>query len=87
MAAHRGRLPVVMLGVGAAFAFHAGTASRAPRWMREAGLEWLHRLFGQPGRLWRRYAYTNSLFLGRTVREAMASMANWLRARPGDPER
>lgn len=87
MAAHRGRLPVVMLGVGAAFAFHAGTASRAPRWMREAGLEWLHRLFGQPGRLWRRYAYTNSLFLGRTVREAMASMASWLRARPGDPER
>ena len=87
MAAHRGRLPVVMLGVGAAFAFHAGTAARAPRWMREGGLEWLHRLSGQPGRLWRRYAYTNSLFLGKTLREALGSLASWLRARPGDPER
>lgn len=87
MAERRGRLPVLMLGVGAAFAFHAGTAARAPRWMRDGGLEWLHRLAVQPGRLWRRYAYTNSLFVGRTVREALGSVANWLRARPGDPER
>jgi N-acetylglucosaminyldiphosphoundecaprenol N-acetyl-beta-D-mannosaminyltransferase len=38
MQAHRGRINAVMLGVGAAFDFHAGTVSRAPLWMREHGL-------------------------------------------------
>ena len=68
MAAHRGRIPAVMLGVGAAFEFHAGVVSRAPQWMRDHGFEWLHRLSSQPGRLWRRYAYTNSLFLAKRPR-------------------
>lgn len=45
----------VMIGVGAAFDFHAGTIKRAPRWMQRSGLEWLHRLFSEPRRLWRRY--------------------------------
>jgi N-acetylglucosaminyldiphosphoundecaprenol N-acetyl-beta-D-mannosaminyltransferase len=45
----------VLLGVGAAFDFHAGTVKRAPRWMRDNGFEWLHRLFSEPRRLWRRY--------------------------------
>lgn len=60
---HRGRIPAVMLGVGAAFAFIAGVAPRAPLWMQKAGLEWLHRLFSDPGRLWKRYLATNSAFL------------------------
>jgi exopolysaccharide biosynthesis WecB/TagA/CpsF family protein len=79
MARHRGRVPAVMLGVGAAFEFHAGTAARAPRWMRERGLEWLHRMWTQPRRLWRRYVFSNSLFIARTAREAMSSVAHKLR--------
>ena len=63
MLAHRGRVNAVMLGVGAAFDFHAGTVSRAPRWMRENGLEWLHRLASEPRRLWKRYLVTNTLFI------------------------
>ncbi len=62
MAAHRGRIPAVMLGVGAAFDFHAGSVRQAPRWMQGAGLEWLFRLLMEPRRLWRRYARHNSRF-------------------------
>lgn len=67
MAEHRGRINAVMIGVGAAFDFHAGTVQRAPRWMRDNGLEWLHRLWTEPGRLWRRYLVTNTLFLLRAA--------------------
>ena len=84
MAQHRGRIPAVMLGVGAAFEFHAGTVSRAPHWMREHGLEWLHRLASQPRRLWRRYLFSNSLFLAKLAREAARSIADRLRP-PGGP--
>ena len=63
MLAHRGRVKAVMLGVGAAFDFHAGTSSRAPAWMRENGLEWLHRLLSEPRRLGKRYLVTNTLFV------------------------
>jgi N-acetylglucosaminyldiphosphoundecaprenol N-acetyl-beta-D-mannosaminyltransferase len=56
MAAHVGRLRApVLLGVGAAFDFHAGMVRRAPVWMQRAGLEWLFRLLSEPRRLWRRY--------------------------------
>jgi exopolysaccharide biosynthesis WecB/TagA/CpsF family protein len=87
LAAHRGRLPCVMLGVGAAFDFYAGTVTRAPVWMRNHGLEWLHRLLSEPRRLWRRYAVTNSLFLAMSLMEALQSAFRWLRTRPGMPER
>jgi len=63
MLAHRGRIHGVMIGVGAAFDFHAGTVARAPAWMRANGLEWLHRLASEPRRLWRRYLVTNTLFI------------------------
>ena len=69
MAAHRGRVQAVMLGVGAAFDFHAGTVTRAPAWMRSHGLEWLHRLYSEPRRLGRRYLTTNSLFLAGALRQ------------------
>jgi N-acetylglucosaminyldiphosphoundecaprenol N-acetyl-beta-D-mannosaminyltransferase len=63
MATHRHRLPMVMVGVGAAFDYHAGTLARAPiRWQR-AGLEWLYRLAMEPKRLGRRYLITNTQFL------------------------
>jgi N-acetylglucosaminyldiphosphoundecaprenol N-acetyl-beta-D-mannosaminyltransferase len=54
---HRLRVPV-MLGVGAAFDMNSGNLRRAPRWMRDWGLEWLYRLWADPRRLWRRYLIT-----------------------------
>jgi len=55
--------PALVLGVGAAFDFLAETKHRAPRWMRRAGLEWLHRLISEPRRLSSRYLRTNTSFL------------------------
>jgi N-acetylglucosaminyldiphosphoundecaprenol N-acetyl-beta-D-mannosaminyltransferase len=63
MAAHRNRIHAVMIGVGAAFDYHAGTVQRAPLWMQRNGLEWLHRLCSEPNRLWKRYFVTNTLFI------------------------
>lgn len=68
---HRGRIPAVMLGLGAAFDFHAGQVQRAPAWMRRHGLEWLHRLMSDPRRLWWRYLSTNSLFVARSLRDLL----------------
>lgn len=63
MAAHKGHIQAVMLGVGAAFDIHAGLKSQAPPWMQRAALEWLFRLVSEPRRLWRRYLYHNPRFL------------------------
>ena len=73
MAEHRGRVRAVMVGVGAAFDFHAGTVPRAPRWMRDHGLEWLHRLLSEPRRLWRRYLLTNLAFIALASRQLLAT--------------
>lgn len=69
MAEHRDRINAVMIGVGAAFDFHAGTVRRAPAWMRDNGLEWLHRLMTEPQRLWKRYLVTNTLFCLAAARQ------------------
>ena len=61
--AQRGLIPAVMLGVGAAFDFHAGTKPQAPGWMQNIGLEWLFRLLSEPRRLWKRYLYHNPRFV------------------------
>jgi N-acetylglucosaminyldiphosphoundecaprenol N-acetyl-beta-D-mannosaminyltransferase len=53
----------LLVGVGAAFDFHAGLVSQAPGWMQRNGLEWTYRLSREPRRLWRRYARYNPLFL------------------------
>ena len=71
MAGHRGRVQAVMIGVGAAFDFHAGTVQRAPAWMRDNGLEWLHRLISEPRRLWKRYLVTNTLFVVGAARQLL----------------
>jgi N-acetylglucosaminyldiphosphoundecaprenol N-acetyl-beta-D-mannosaminyltransferase len=64
MSSHKTMLPgVVMLGVGAAFDFHAGRVRQAPAWMQRNGLEWFHRLMMEPRRLWRRYLLQTPLFL------------------------
>lgn len=60
---HKGRVNGVMLGVGAAFDFHAGTAKRAPKWMQECYLEWLYRLIQDPRRLMKRYVRSNAQFI------------------------
>lgn len=64
MHANRGRLKAaVLVGVGAAFDFHAGLKKQAPLWMRERGFEWLFRLSQEPKRLWRRYLVYGSEFV------------------------
>lgn len=68
MAQHRGKIHAVMLGVGAAFDYHAGTIQRAPVWMQKVGLEWFHRLCSEPRRLAKRYAVTNTVFVYRTLK-------------------
>jgi exopolysaccharide biosynthesis WecB/TagA/CpsF family protein len=60
---HLGKVHAAMMAVGAAFDFHAGTVKQAPGWMQNAGLEWLFRLIQEPKRLWKRYLFTNSIFI------------------------
>jgi N-acetylglucosaminyldiphosphoundecaprenol N-acetyl-beta-D-mannosaminyltransferase len=53
----------LLVGVGAAFDFHAGLVPQAPRWLQRAGLEWAYRLAHEPRRLWRRYSRQNPRFI------------------------
>ena len=72
----RPRLEVpVMCAVGAAFDFHAGRVSQAPRWMQERGLEWTYRIAQEPRRLLPRYLYTNPRFLLGFARQYLAERA------------
>ena len=73
MATMRPRLQAPLLvGVGAAFDFHAGLVPQAPSWMQRSGLEWVYRLWQEPRRLWRRYARYNPLFVGGFARQYLA---------------
>jgi N-acetylglucosaminyldiphosphoundecaprenol N-acetyl-beta-D-mannosaminyltransferase len=58
-----------LIGIGAAFDFHAGTKRRAPVWMQHAGLEWLFRLMTEPRRFAHRYLIDNSLFIGHMLQQ------------------
>ncbi len=69
----------VILCVGAAFDFVAGTMERAPSWMRRSGLEWVHRLSREPRRLWRRYLIGNPRFVVGIVRDRLRGVS---RTRP-----
>ena len=53
----------VMIGVGAAFLFHTGVIQDSPQWVKNVGLQWLHRLLQEPARLWRRYLLNNPRFI------------------------
>jgi N-acetylglucosaminyldiphosphoundecaprenol N-acetyl-beta-D-mannosaminyltransferase len=66
---HLGKIPAVMITVGAAFDFIAGTKKRAPLWMQRMGLEWFHRLVHNPRRLWRRYLVSNIFFIILAISE------------------
>jgi N-acetylglucosaminyldiphosphoundecaprenol N-acetyl-beta-D-mannosaminyltransferase len=63
MAEHKGKIFACMLGFGQAFKVYAGMEKRLPSWMRNLSLEWIYRLYLEPKRLWKRYFYTNSIFL------------------------
>jgi N-acetylglucosaminyldiphosphoundecaprenol N-acetyl-beta-D-mannosaminyltransferase len=63
----------VIITVGAAFDFIAGSKRRAPRWMQTIGLEWLFRLLQEPRRLGRRYAVGNSRFVVDAAQEVWMS--------------
>jgi N-acetylglucosaminyldiphosphoundecaprenol N-acetyl-beta-D-mannosaminyltransferase len=75
MAAHKGTVDAVMVGVGAAFDFLAGRKRQAPKLMQQLGLEWLFRLLNEPRRLWRRYLYRNPrfvvLFMMQLIRQTL----------------
>lgn len=67
--------PAVLLGVGAAIDFVAGTAKRAPGWVSASGLEWLYRLLREPRRLWKRYLLRDPKFLVILLRELRTTRA------------
>jgi N-acetylglucosaminyldiphosphoundecaprenol N-acetyl-beta-D-mannosaminyltransferase len=72
MAQMRPRLEApVLIGVGAAFDFHAGLVPQAPVWIQESGLEWAYRLVHEPRRLWRRYSRYNPRFVGAFGRQLL----------------
>jgi N-acetylglucosaminyldiphosphoundecaprenol N-acetyl-beta-D-mannosaminyltransferase len=87
MAQHVGRLSAaVLIGVGAAFDFHAGLKRQAPRWMQRNGLEWFFRLLNEPRRLWRRYLVNNPLFVWQTLLQMWRSKTAPAPTR-GEPDR
>lgn len=87
MAAERGRLPAVMLGVGAAFDFIAGRTPQAPAALQRAGMEWAFRLATEPRRLWRRYLVHNPRFAARAALQvARARAAAHVRTGTAVPE-
>jgi N-acetylglucosaminyldiphosphoundecaprenol N-acetyl-beta-D-mannosaminyltransferase len=68
MASNRDALHAsALIGVGAAFDFHAGLKPEAPTWVRDSGLEWAYRLFREPKRLARRYLKNNPAFVRRIL--------------------
>ncbi|MDO9582610.1 MAG: WecB/TagA/CpsF family glycosyltransferase [Desulfomicrobium sp.] len=73
---NKGRIKAVMLGVGAAFDFHAGMLKRAPLWFQNSGLEWFYRLIQEPRRLFFRYATTNSLFIWNLLMDKFFRSSN-----------
>lgn len=73
MAQHSDQINAVLLGVGGAFGLYAGSAKRAPVWMRNVGLEWVFRLAQEPKRLFKRYAVTNTLFVWLLMKQLVRS--------------
>lgn len=61
----------LMLGVGAAFDFHTGRINDCPQWVKDAGLQWFHRLVQDPKHLWRRHARTVPAFLALAVMQIL----------------
>lgn len=76
MASHVGRISApVLIGVGAAFDFHAGLKRQAPRWMQRSGLEWSFRLASEPRRLGARYLSNNPRFIWKVAAQMLRKPA------------
>lgn len=76
---HRGKVSGLMIGVGAAFDFIAGTTKRAPMWMQKLCLEWVYRILQDPLRMIPRYFDTNFAFLWYVHSESKALKKNKLK--------
>jgi N-acetylglucosaminyldiphosphoundecaprenol N-acetyl-beta-D-mannosaminyltransferase len=74
MAEHKGKINACMLGLGQAFNVYAGVEKRLPKWMHNLSLEWTYRLYLEPKRLWKRYLYTNSLFVWLVFKQLVQSI-------------
>jgi N-acetylglucosaminyldiphosphoundecaprenol N-acetyl-beta-D-mannosaminyltransferase len=88
MAQHLNRISAsVLIGVGAAFDFHAGLKRQAPKWMQHSGLEWSFRLMSEPRRLWKRYLVNNPAFIWLTLLQFWrARTTSELASEPEEPE-
>lgn len=73
MIQHKGKIQAVMVGVGGVFPVYAGIQKRAPRIVRDLGMEWLYRCIQEPRRLWRRYATTIPAFICLATRQLFLS--------------
>ncbi|MBW4518492.1 MAG: WecB/TagA/CpsF family glycosyltransferase [Scytolyngbya sp. HA4215-MV1] len=71
IAEHKDKVHAVMIGLGGAFPVYAGLHKRAPKLIRQAGLEWLYRLLQEPTRLWKRYATTIPVFVWLAFKQLM----------------
>ncbi len=76
----------LMFGVGAAFDINAGLVPDSPRWMKRAGLQWLHRLSTEPRRLWRRYLRNNPEFVLKFAGQLLGATRYPLAIAPHRPE-
>ena len=68
--------PGFAIGLGASLDFIAGTVSRAPTWMSDAGVEWLYRLTKEPKRLWHRYLVQDRAIVGIFLRDRRSDRKN-----------
>ncbi len=76
---HRNKVNGLMIGVGAAFDFLAGTTKRAPMWMQKLCMEWVFRIMQDPGRMLPRYLNTNFAFVYNVWKESKVRNRNKLR--------
>lgn len=73
---HEPGVSTLILLLGASFEFYFGLKSRAPQWIQRSGLEWLHRLLQEPGRLWKRYTVDSSRFILKAIVELFRNQKN-----------
>ncbi|MCA9407121.1 MAG: WecB/TagA/CpsF family glycosyltransferase [Candidatus Omnitrophica bacterium] len=69
------QVPFVM-GVGGSFDVVAGKVKRAPKWMQDFGLEWFYRMISEPGRMWKRYLTTNTVFAWMVLKALVTGKKN-----------
>ncbi len=75
MAQHQLKIQAVTIGVGAVFPVYAGALKHAPKFIRNAGFEWLFRLIQEPRRLWKRYAQTIPIFIWLALKQLFTQKA------------